>query len=431
MSKKQINTSTKVSLNKEEAKAFKHELMIPLTLSSLFMLNLLQCEGGIEKATFLTPEEKEVSKKRSNRLLYLLSHKIITGIKTDFINPPQIITSVTPKELPSLDLDTLFNDTFIRGVFENTLDELRNLLPKTHTKQPRTLLKTISKNLKRDTNSSLDLFTVTAEEVEAGSSLVIPPKEEMNKNTGALALYLMELYQIQGNKKIVIENLEPMAKRFNIDNFRLKHYLWNLGGHVWPVVDKNEEGGLDISNQLLFKVKFSYSETVANKYEVVNNTIIGANRYGNNFLSFLANEPVKCIEIEPCDLLIKALAGKGLGNILTATDKFLDTVIRLSDIGVKLLTYSTSNKPNKKINEDSLINDLGLNEQLRTQGRPRIRQSILNGLEELKQEGHFIKYSFDEVKKIYEWTYGSRITKYQPTKKELKIEVKQEPKEEE
>jgi hypothetical protein len=240
----------------------------------------------------------------------------------------------------------------------------------------------------------------------------------------------MELYQIQGSKVIVIENLEPIAKKFNIDNYRLKHYLWNLGGYVWPVIDKSEKG-LEISNQQLFKVKFIYSETVANKYKVVNGQITDVSRYGNNFLSFIANEPVQSIEIEPCDLLIKGLAGKGLGNILTATDKFLDTVIRLSDIGVKLLTYSTSNKPNKKISEDSLIRDLGLTEQLKKQGRPRIRQSILNGLEELKKEGHFLKYSFNELTGVYEWTYGSRITKYTPTKKELLKEAEKEPKVEE
>lgn len=421
------------SWNKEEADKFKHELKIPVTLSSLFMINLFKCSGGIDNATFLTPEEKEVSKERTKRLLELLSNKVITGIKADFITPPKIITSVSPVELSGLELDTLFSDRFINIVFENTLDEIKNLLPKTHTKQPRTLLKTISKNLKRDTSKALNLFTITSEEAEIGAftpkSLTV--KEEMNKSTGALALYLMELYQIQGNKKIVIENLEPIAKRLNIDNFRLKCYLWNLGGYFWPVIDKNEEGGLEISNQQLFKVKFQYSKTVANKYTVVNGQITNANRYGNEFLSFIANEPVDKIEIEPCDILIKALAGKGLGNILTAPEKFLDTVMRVSDIGVKLLTYSTSNKPNKKINEDSLITDLGLTEQLKQQGRPRIREAILNGLEELKREGHFIKYSFNEGNKMYEWTYGGRIAKYQPTKKELRIVAQKEPKVEE
>lgn len=428
MSKKEIKINSRKDII-ENTEVFK------LSYNEFLKMYLFFNKGNLHKFPNLSETMIEEGEKAITTLLEYLNNKVIyieqnlskgLDIEIKILNE-NYKGGVNVKKVE----EALFHPA-INFLVTDLLEYVgKNLKTPKHTKQPRELLKTISKNITRDSNSSLDLFTITADEVEAGGSMVIPYKEEMNKNTGALALYLMELYQTQGNKIIVIENLEPVAKRFNIDNFRLKHYLWNLGGHVWPVVYKNEEGGLAISNQLLFKVTFNYSETVANKYKVVNGQITDANRYGNNFLSFLANEPIKCIEIEPGDLLIKALAGQGLGNILTATDKFLDTVIRLSDIGVKLLTYSTSNKPYKKINEDSLINDLGLNEQLRTQGRPRIRQSILNGLEELKQEGHFLKYSFNEATKFYEWTYGNRITKHTPSKKERKIEAQKEPKVEE
>jgi len=433
MSKKEIKINSRKDII-ETVESIENSELVRLSFNEFLKMSLFFNKGNLHKFSNLSESEIEGGETAITTLLEYLNNKVIfikQHIKKGFSIEVQLLDENYKGGINLKEVDALLFHPAISFLMIDLFNYFsKSQAPDTHTKQPRELLKTISRNLKRDNNNTLDLFTITAEEVEAGGSMVIPHKEEMNKSTGALALYLMELYQIQGNGKIVIENLEPVAKRFNIDNFRLKHYLWNLGGHVWPVVYKNEEG-LDISNQLLFNVKFKYSQTVADKYEVINGQITDANRYGNNFLSFLAKEPIKCIEIEPCDLLIKALAGQGLGNILTATEKFLDTVIRLSDMGVKLLTYSTSNKPNKKINEDSLINDLGLSEQLKKQGRPRIRQNILNGLEELKKEGHFLKYSFNDATKIYEWTYGNRITKHTPSKKERKIEAQKEPKVEE
>ena len=77
------------------------------------------------------------------------------------------------------------------------------------------------------------------------------------------------------------------------------------------------------------------------------------------------------------DRFIKALEGKGLGNVLVVNDKFIKLALSLTDIAYKIFTYSASNKPSQKIAENNLVKHLGLEKQIKTQGRPRVRATIL------------------------------------------------------
>ena len=286
-------------------------------------------------------------------------------------------------------------------------------------KQPRNLLKTVAQRISNTTDEPT-LFSLP-QKVETGGP-ISNLKEELSKNTGALAFYLIQLYQQNNSKSLEITNLSPIAERINCNNHRLKLYLLYLGGYTYPIVDRDEKTKeLILTNEQLFKIEFRYSKAVADKYEVnTRGEIQGVDRIGNSLLNFIKDEPLHRVIITPSERFIKALEGKGLGNILTVNDKFVGLILELTDIATKLLTYSASNKPSYRIAEDNLIKNLNLGKQLKTQGRPRVRTTILKGLQELQDKGHIKSYSYEEVKRIYSFAYSDKYVKHQDFKKDKK-----------
>ncbi len=279
------------------------------------------------------------------------------------------------------------------------------------TKQPRNLLKTVAKQI-GNTTEEPTLFTLP-QKIET-SGAVSNIKEEMSKNTGALAFYLIQLYQQNNNKPLTIDNLNPLAEKMNCTNYRLKLYLLYLGGYVYPLVDRDERTKeLVLTNEQLFKVEFRYSDKLAEKYQISSSgEVLGVERIGTGLLNFIKDEPINRVIITPSPLFIKALEGKGLGNILTVNDKFVGLILELTDIATKILTYSSSNKPSQKIAEDNLVKHLGLNKQIKTQGRPRVRATVLKGLQELQDKGHITSYSYEEATSMYSFTYSDKYVKY-------------------
>jgi hypothetical protein len=284
-------------------------------------------------------------------------------------------------------------------------------------KQPRSLLKTVAQRISNTTEEPT-LFTIP-QKVEPGGA-ISNLKEEISKNTGALAFYLIQLYQQNGNSPLEINNLSPLTEVMNCNNYRLKLYLLYLGGYVYPIIDKDEvTKELVLSNELLFKIEFRYSKKVADKYSVKEGEIQGVERIGNNVLNFIKDEPLDRVIITPSERFIKALEGKGLGNILTVNNKFVGLILELTDIATKILTYSSSNKPNQKIAEDNLIKALGLTKQIKTQGKPRVRATILKGLQELKDKEHIKSYSYEEATGMYSFTYSDKYVRHKENKKGL------------
>jgi hypothetical protein len=284
-------------------------------------------------------------------------------------------------------------------------------------KQPRNLLKTVAQRISNTTEEPT-LFTIP-QKVEPGGA-VNNLKEEISKNTGALAFYLIQLYQQNGNSTLEINNLSPLTEVMNCNNYRLKLYLLYLGGYVYPIIDKDEvTKELVLSNELLFKIEFRYSKKVADKYSVKEGEIQGVERIGNNVLNFIKDEPLDRVIITPSDRFIKALEGKGLGNILTVNNKFVGLILELTDIATKILTYSSSNKPVQKIAEDNLIKALGLTKQIKTQGKPRVRATILKGLQELKDKEHIKSYSYEEATAMYSFTYSDKYVRHKENLKEI------------
>jgi hypothetical protein len=284
-------------------------------------------------------------------------------------------------------------------------------------KQPRSLLKTVAQRISNTTEEPT-LFTIP-QKVEPGGA-ISNLKEEISKNTGALAFYLIQLYQQNGNNPLEINNLSPLTEVMNCNNYRLKLYLLYLGGYVYPIIDKDEvTKELVLSNELLFKIEFRYSKKVADKYSVKEGEIQGVERIGNNVLNFIKDEPLDRVIITPSERFIKALEGKGLGNILTVNNKFVGLILELTDIATKILTYSSSNKPNQKIAEDNLVKALGLTKQIKTQGKPRVRATILKGLQELKDKEHIKSYSYEEATGMYSFIYSDKYVRHKENKKRI------------
>jgi hypothetical protein len=296
----------------------------------------------------------------------------------------------------------------LNAPLEDTVDKLH--------KQPRSLLKTVGQSISNTTEAPT-LFTLP-QKAETGGAIE-ELKEEISKNTGALAFYLIQKYQENNSKPLEITNLNAIAEVMKCNNYRLKLYLLYLGGYVYPIIDKDDRTKeLVLTNEQLFKIEFRYNQKTADKYGVnTRGEILGVERIGNNLLSFIKDEPLNRVVITPSQIFIKALEGKGLGNILTVNNKFVGLILELTDIATKILCYSSSNQPTHRIKEDNLIKHLGLTKQVKTQGRPRVRATILKGLQELQDKEHIKNYSYKEDTAMYSYTYSDKYVKFKESKK--------------
>jgi hypothetical protein len=269
-------------------------------------------------------------------------------------------------------------------------------------KQPRGYLKTTAKLVGRATDETT-LFTLPEIKPESGGNFL---REVISRNTAILGNYLLQLWQQTGVDELVINNLSPIAEMMGNSNYEIKVYLLYLGGYVYPIIDK-DENGLTLTTEQLFKIQFRYNSKVAEKYKVGNYTEIGS-----GLIKFIKDEPIDIITIKPSPLFIKALEGKGLGNVLVVNDKFVKLALSLTDIAYKILTYSASNKPSQKIAEDNLVKHLGQERQIKTQGKPRVRATILKGLQELQDKEHIKSYSYEEATEMYVFTYSDKYIRH-------------------
>jgi len=276
----------------------------------------------------------------------------------------------------------------------------KNEAEKLH-KQPRGYLKAMGKIVGRDT-SAPSLFNMPdLEEPDKANDL----KEVISKKTAILGNLLFKLWQEKGSGPLRIENLNSVSEQMETTNEELKLCLLYLGGWVYPIIDTDEEG-LTVTQEQLFYIQFRYSKKVRERYDRGEYKRIGTSR-----ASFFKGEPVEYVEVTPSPLFLKALEGKGLGNVLV-TDRFIKEALNLSDIAYKIYCYSSSNKPIWRRAEDILIKDLGLTKQLKTQGRPRLRKAIQEGLKELIEIGHFESWEFIEDRSIYSWRGGSKLVRH-------------------
>lgn len=281
-------------------------------------------------------------------------------------------------------------------------------------KQPRSYLKTSAKLVGKATGE-ITLFSLPEALAEPTEHL----RSVISKNTAILGNLLFKLWQESKEEELIITNLSPIADRMKVNNYEIKIYMLYLGGYVYPIIDKDDNGGLTLSMEQLFKIKFRYSPEIGDKYQDENSIP----QIGIGLLtSFIKDEPVDRIVIKPNELFIKALQGEGLGNVFV-TDKFIQEALSLTDIGYKILSYSASNKPKHTIRESNLIKHLGMEEKVKTQGKPRIRATILKGLQELQDKGLIDSFHFIEEKEMYEFVYSGKIIRHKELLKEPENEA--------
>lgn len=276
-------------------------------------------------------------------------------------------------------------------------------------RQPRGYLKTTAKIVGKATEEAT-LFSLPEIKTEEGIGYL---REVISRNTAILGNYLLQLWQQGGGDKLVINNLSPISEIMGNSNFEIKIYLLYLGGYTYPIIDSDKEG-LTLSIEQLFKVQFKYSNTVKNKYKNSQYKEIGT-----ALTTFIKDEPFETITIEPNRVFIENIKGKGLGNVLVVNDKFIKLALSLTDIAYKILTYSVSMKPSIKIAEVNLIKHLGLDKQIKTQGKPRVRATILKGLQELQDKEHIKSYSYEEATGMYSFTYSNKYVRHSENKKGL------------
>lgn len=269
-------------------------------------------------------------------------------------------------------------------------------------KQPRGYLKTTAKHVGKSTDEST-LFSMPEVKSENGGSFL---REVISRNTAILGSYLLQLWQEYGKESLVIYNLGSIAELMGNTNYEIKMYLLYLGGYTYPIIDKNENG-LSITTEQLFKVKFNYNQEVAEKYRTESPTLIGT-----GLLNFIKDEPLESIFVTPSQLFINAIQGQGLGNVLVANDKFVKIALSLTDIAYKIFTYSASNTPSQKIAETNLVKHLGLEKQIKSQGKPRIRATIFKGFQELQDKGHIKNYSYEDETGLFSFTYSDKYIKH-------------------
>ena len=277
-------------------------------------------------------------------------------------------------------------------------------------KQSRSALKTFSLLAGRD-KTQVSLFEKPR--FEGG---INPYKESIARNTAIVGNYLIKLWQRENKDGVcTIDNLTKVAEKLNMIPQDLKTYLVYLGGYQYPVIttkDKITKGGkmqriLSTYTTNIFIIKFN-SKLKKNETEDSFNKDL---RVGTRYLSFIKNRDIDTVEVEPNPALRDDLRGKRLGNILTSDDFFV-FALGLTDMAYKLFTFSGSNKPVKKIRLDKLIDSLGLEEQTKKQGKPRILRTIKKALNELKTKGHFIKWEYQEDKEMFDWEYSNKIFKH-------------------
>jgi len=291
------------------------------------------------------------------------------------------------------------------------------LLPKKEEKlhkQPRAYLKTTSKLVGRDTTNPT-LFTMP-DILDLTSN---QHRDVISKNTAILGHIVLYLMQQNNNKDLeLVGYLNRLSEEFGVSKQEIKNYLLYLGGYIYPITDVDQNSGkLSITTEQLFKVKFTYSKDIAERIAKGN-----YKKVGNKQTYYLINEQAESIIITPNPIFMKALEGKGLGNVLVKNVDFIKLALSLTETGYKLLSYTSSNKPTGKINEDSLFKEMDLKEQVKRQGRPRVRTTILKAFEELKDKGHIKEYLFEEETRMYSYTYSNKFVEHSIDRRKKAIE---------
>jgi hypothetical protein len=302
--------------------------------------------------------------------------------------------------------DSIINNDFIYNVIKYFFEEEE----KKKFRQPIPYLREGSKLIGNNTLMP-SLFSSNAIFLEDSGIA----RDKMSKNTHALGVYFFMKFQ-NGERSIKLDNLSQLAEKMRVTNNEVKKYILYLGEKY--NVEKIIGDELTIERKSFFDTSFTYSSEDTLKIQKGIIKKVGSN---NHFYAYDCRE--KSITITPTQKLLEAInpeqkKGSKTGGFIYTAEEFLDLMLDLeTDIAYKILCHTASNSPNGKIGEDKLIKALGLTEQTKKQGRPRIRQTILKGFEELKSKGHIIKYNYNPGEDMYSYSYSNKYIDHSYTHK--------------
>lgn len=333
------------------------------------------------------------------------------------------------KELISKRIEEIVNTPIIKQIIELTiikpkkegLLDLDQRQPKTH-KQPRSVLRNLAKNVGKDYTQP-SLFNLPLEELQSAilSSPTfngIPYKEKLSKHVGILTLQLLKIgQQLKKDKEgYYTTDIGELAREIKADTKETKYYLLYLGGYQYPSLHYYEE-----TNEIGFKLaKYFEIEFIYKAKHAIKEEDLSAQIKSETFKMFI-DTPIKRVKFKPSETFIRDLQKKdgslkALGYINVA-DNFIALCLGLSEYAFKILNYMAANKPNYKISEEKLFNNLGLEKQVKAQKPARLRAMLTRAFNELKSNGHLEAYEIAESEGniFYSWNYTDKYVKHQDT----------------
>lgn len=298
-------------------------------------------------------------------------------------------------------------------------------------KQPVTSLKTTSRLIGR-VRDTPNIWTTLQDE---GEGLLKTSRDKITAKTAVLMLIVnryfqsapvyaeepeggVDIFRSKKNDTLVIRNLAPLARELGVENNDLKIHLVMMGGFQYPVDYKDDKGSLFLSTENMYNVTFVYPPEIGNQY--------GVKRYGTNRTSFIFNQSHKEVRIRLGNRISDDLKEKKdldkerqktyMGSVYV-DNKYIRLINEeLSDLGIKLMNYITSNQTGHynrpmKIGVTKIIPHLGLAKIVEKQGLPYVKKKILEELEVLKAKGALKTYGYDRGKDILSWTCTNKYVK--------------------
>ena len=231
-------------------------------------------------------------------------------------------------------------------------------------------------------------------------------REVITKGSALVLLHFMKAYQDlpKGQDELVIDNLEDTAKEWGLSSSQeLKNVLELLGGYVHPFFEKLQGGGLRVSYRQLLEVDMDYGKKVTDKYKTIDPKTKG-------YIGWLENEKVDKIILKPHQKLIDQIRGKDLGSRVVL-DKLLGELPELSDLALKLLMHTMSNKQkSEKISREKLLPKIFMDVAKVTarEGKKGITDRIIKALQELQDKDHLEFYSYDPDRAMFTLTKSDK-----------------------
>lgn len=238
-----------------------------------------------------------------------------------------------------------------------------------------------------------------------------PQLEKLPKEAGKLLQKIELLFQANGYKPVTITNLDGLAKEIGTTSDRLKFYLIRLGGYIYPISYIKEEDGKKVrwvTFEQMITVEFGEKVEEGKTKDDYQDR-----RIGTKFASFIAGLPQEIIKISLNIKFVKDIvntkSGQGAGFAYVTEDGY---DLELSDMGYKIMKLTTAFTPRNGIGFTKLAEKLGYKgKDIRDRGKPRIKEELAKGFEELKSVGHLVSWTYTEEKELYKWEMSTKFVK--------------------